>query len=330
MVISRSIILSIIIIVIVSIIVIVKRSSSTLLPMGRKIYVGYVPQIGGGVSFEIDYLKNNVSTLTAGYGITEVSPLDGGNTLNTSFTCDFKEIVKNKSKKVFFNRSGIDWDLQLVKEDGASNNIKFTPYRIHDIAHIYQTFNRKVENPPVEVHTSNNIIFVAYLGLSEDDQKNLFFIDIDYQTNNIYTLNNTYEPVIGEYTGDLNNSFTVKFKDSFLGDKELEITRLDDNTYNAKILNSRFDFPLEELSIIDISKLYSLLLFKGSIGLQLKKSSRRGRTLKYGFPRGFQRNVSENFFQLYKVQKMVKLDFENIIKKAEYSKKMLLELQQKK
>ena len=343
MIISNSkYIITIVSIVLISIITIftIRRKNIVSFPsisIDKKIYVGYVKNIGGGISCEINYTKNKVSTLSSGYGITEEIPINNGLTLDSVFTCDFKEIVKNKSRVITFtkNTNKIDFDVTVEREGLEPAKSYFTPYRIHDIAYIYQTFLRKMEKSPNPIHkSSSNTIFVGYIGISEEDEKNLFFLDIDYQNANIYTITKESEPIQGTYSGDLNSIFKVKFENSFLGENnELELSRLDSDTYNARLLDTRLSFPMEMLNIIDISKLYSLLVFRGSLAVQMKKRIQRkykltgqiptGRKIKYGYPKGGQRANAKKFLELYKIQKMAQLDFQNVSKSLEHSKKIL-------
>ena len=73
---------SIFIVVLITTLIIIKSRSATteVSLINNKIYVGYIPGIGGGISFDINYNENKVSTLSAGYGITEELPIIKGNT----------------------------------------------------------------------------------------------------------------------------------------------------------------------------------------------------------------------------------------------------------
>lgn len=312
-----------------------KTQSNPIVFINKKIYVGYIPSILGGISCEINFTTNRASTLTAGYGITEEIPLNGGLVTNPTFSCDFKEIVKDNSRLLNFEKRNEDFNITFVKANLDAVSSVFSPYRIHDIAHIYGIFVEKRDIPSTVAHTSsNNSIYVGYIGISEENQKNLFFIDIDYQNQNVYTITNQTIPipVKGIYTGDLNSNFKVQFPNSFLGiDQNLEFKRIDFNTYNVTLLNSRISFPMEVLSIVDISKLYSLLVFEGAIGLQFKKMLNRGRIgnnmmgrkMRYGFPKTNRAMESHKFMEIYKSTKMVQLDFQNTIKSLQHNKKIL-------
>jgi len=303
----------------------------------KKIYACYIPSTLGAVPCEINFTTNKVSTLTAGYGITEEIPLESGNVLSDNFSCDFKEIVRDKSRVLEFEKKDNDFNITFIKSTGERVSSVFSPYKIHDISNMYRILEEKSNDQPTPVHnSSNNTIYVGYIGISEENQKNILFIDIDYENNNIYTITNQRNPIKGTYTGDLNSNFQVRFTSSFLGDNRgLEFKRLDYNTYDVKLLDGRLTFPMEVLNMLDISKLYSILVFEGALGLEFKKKARMrrgaavGRKMIWGFPKMNRQNESIKFMELYKNTKMVQLDFQNSIKILEHNKKNLESLLQK-
>ena len=211
---------SIFIVVLITTLIIIKSKRSTTTQVSlinNKIYVGYIPGIGGGVSFDINYNENKVSTLSAGYGITEELPINNGNTSGSIFTCNFKEIVKNKSRVIKFTKNNDKLDISVDIEGADTINSSISTYKIQDIGFIYKTFttpNRSLLTVPTPFYTSsNNYIYVGYVGVSEEDYLNIIFFDIDYQGKNIYTIrSDNYESVKGEISGDVNSSnFKVKF-----------------------------------------------------------------------------------------------------------------------
>lgn len=299
-VIGVSVILVIGIVLVLWLVVFKKLASQKQTPFNQKLYVGYIPapnmpNMKNTIFFDINFTQNQVASLTAGYSVDRVSPIEG-NVNDDKFVCIFQEIVKNVPYRCSFVKEGNLYHVNITKTDliqpppiqnnslGDPSptpsqlpgiNLEAEPFEISDAGFIYNTFIYR-KQPNIFGPVQNQRTFIGYIGSNVIDYLNVIFFELNFTENKISTLAflgepNLYDGVEGVFVnGSLaQNSFNVTFLNSFLGPINAAFTTTIDNT---NVYNVVMTFPdrqpsIEPLSFVvqnadinDMAKTYATLL----------------------------------------------------------------------